>query len=80
MHMMAVCACVFWQQGWCLGWHVRRRRLLLWHLHGHLVSRQDVLKKREKHLKSSEGSLYREGEKRQHETKNPTKHVSEKRN
>lgn len=44
-----VCRCVFWQQGWCLSRHVRRWRLLLWHLHCHLIGGQDVLEKRKKH-------------------------------
>lgn len=41
-----VCMCAFWQQGWCLGRHVRGGRLLFRHLHCHLVSGQDVLEKK----------------------------------
>lgn len=47
MHMVA-CVCMLGQQGWCLSWHVRGRRLLLGHLHCHLVSGQDVLEKEER--------------------------------
>lgn len=50
-----VCAVV---TGWCLGGHVRGRRLLLRHLHCHLVGRQDVLEERwvEKWLNPIESS------------------------
>lgn len=52
MHMVVcVHVHVFWQQGWCLSGHVRGRWLLLWHLHRHLVSRQDVLKEKGKKTK-----------------------------
>ena len=32
----------------CLSRHVGRRRLLLWHLHGHLIGGQDVLREQKK--------------------------------
>lgn len=52
--------CVLLRQRWCLGRHVRGRGLLLWHLHCHLISGQDVLERgRERRkIKLEHGKVY----------------------
>lgn len=67
MHMTKLCAFVFvcvcfGNKQWCcwLSGHVGGRRLLLRHLHGHLISGEDVLKKkRRKEIGNNFISLFR---------------------
>ena len=47
MEKVVVCVCVCVCVG-CSSRHVGRGRLLLWHLHGHLIGGQDVLREQKK--------------------------------